>query len=81
MEIRLLAMNEVIRRVNLSRSTIYRKMKLGTFPAPLDLSENRIAWPESDIDAWLMTRKRRGTVVRLPPEEGAARGLVRASAS
>jgi prophage regulatory protein len=77
----LLTMNEVIQRTRLSRSTIYRKMKAGTFPAPLDLSENRIGWMESEIETWVGSRKRRGTVVRLPVEEGTARGLVRASAN
>ena len=32
---------------------IRRKVKDGTFPAPIRLSERRIAWIEEEIDEWL----------------------------
>lgn len=47
---------EVIVRSNLSRSTIYRKIKTGTFPRPYELSEGRVGWRESEINAWCESR-------------------------
>lgn len=40
----------------LARSTIWRMTKKGTFPAPVQLSERRIGWRRSDIEAWLRSR-------------------------
>ena len=37
----------VIEATGLSRSTIYDKMKGGTFPRPVNLSARAVAWPES----------------------------------
>ncbi|PJN93161.1 DNA-binding protein [Amaricoccus sp. HAR-UPW-R2A-40] len=48
----------VIEATGLSRSTIYDKMKDGTFPRPVNVSARAIAWPESVIAAWLAARVR-----------------------
>ncbi len=40
----------------LSRSTLYAKMSRGEFPRPVKLSDRIVAWPESQIDAWLSER-------------------------
>lgn len=40
-------------RTTLDRVTIWRKVGAGTFPQPLKISDNRIAWRESDIEAWM----------------------------
>lgn len=37
----------------LSRSTIYRKIAEGTFPAQLQISANGAGWHESDINRWI----------------------------
>ncbi|MEM1386986.1 MAG: AlpA family phage regulatory protein, partial [Pseudomonadota bacterium] len=37
----------------LSRSTIYRKIVEGTFPAQIKISLNGAGWRESDIDRWV----------------------------
>ncbi len=37
----------------LDRVTIWKKVKAGTFPKPLKISGVRIAWLESDIQAWI----------------------------
>lgn len=50
---------EVVRRTGLSRTTIWRQIRAGRFPAPLALSENSIGWPAAEIDAWLGSRQRR----------------------
>lgn len=47
----------VIERTALSRSSIYRLVQLGRFPAPVKLSERASAWRESDIKQWLESRQ------------------------
>lgn len=49
----LLALREVRQRVPFSRSTIYSKISKGEFPAPIRISENRVAWDSGAIDAWI----------------------------
>jgi prophage regulatory protein len=41
------------RGIAYSRTHLRRKCKRGEFPAPVQLSENRIGWVESEVDAWL----------------------------
>ena len=55
---RLLTRAQVETRVGLSRSSLYRKMRQGTFPEPLKISERAVRWPESEIDEWLASRPR-----------------------
>ena len=42
--------------VQLSRSTIYAKVKAGTFPAPIRIGARAVAWRLSDLETWLETR-------------------------
>lgn len=37
----------------LARSTIYDRIKEGTFPAPVKLGARSVGWRRGDIDAWL----------------------------
>ena len=50
---RIVRMKTVLARTGLSRSTIYRKIAEGTFPAQLKISVNGAGWQESDIDRWI----------------------------
>ncbi len=59
MQDRMLSVREVVARVGLHRSTIWKRVRAGTFPAPHELGENKIGWPESEITAWLANRPRR----------------------
>jgi prophage regulatory protein len=54
---RLLRLPRVKVRVPYSRSTIYAGVKDGTFPKPVKLGGRAVAWRESDIDAWIESRK------------------------
>ncbi|MDE2134461.1 MAG: AlpA family phage regulatory protein, partial [Alphaproteobacteria bacterium] len=45
------------RLVTLSRTTVWRRVRQGTFPAPVSLGTTRIAWRESDIAAWMEAQK------------------------
>ncbi len=46
---RMLRMPEVMAVTGHSRTTIWRKVKAGTFPAPLVTGENSRGWPEQVI--------------------------------
>ncbi len=54
----LLTRREIEQRTGLSRSTIYRKMREGTFPVPLKVSERAVRWRERDIRAYVDSRPR-----------------------
>ena len=47
---------EIELRTGLKRSTIYDKMKAGTFPMPVKLGARAVAWPEAEVDAWIEER-------------------------
>jgi prophage regulatory protein len=44
------------RGIAYSRDHLRRKCGRREFPAPVQLSENRIGWVESEVDAWLEQR-------------------------
>jgi prophage regulatory protein len=50
---RLLRLPDVQDFVGLRRSEIYRRVKLGTFPRPIRLGVNAVAWPQAEIEAWV----------------------------
>lgn len=50
---RIIRLKTVLARTGLSRSTIYRKIAEGTFPAQLRISTNGAGWHESDINRWI----------------------------
>lgn len=47
-----LRMKAVVSRTGLSRSTIYSRIKDGTFPEPVKIGPRASAWPSDAIDAW-----------------------------
>jgi len=54
---RLISMNELDERgIPYSRAHIYRLIHAKKFPAPVRLGENRIAFVEAEIDAWLESK-------------------------
>lgn len=55
---RFLRLPEVLRRVGLSRSTVYRMVSAGTFPAQVKVTARTSAWPESAVSAWMAERIR-----------------------
>ena len=50
---RILRLNAVLDRTGLSRSTLYRKMKAGTFPKNVQISARCVGWRESAVEAWM----------------------------
>lgn len=53
---RLIDKPQVLARVPWSDTTLWRRVKDGTFPAPLRISANRIAWREADVEAWIAAK-------------------------
>lgn len=49
---RWLGPSDVARAVGLSRSTIYRLRKAGTFPPGVELAPGRVRWRASDVARW-----------------------------
>ncbi|MEI8717361.1 helix-turn-helix transcriptional regulator [Mesorhizobium sp. ISC11] len=50
---RIIRRRTVLARTGLSRSTMYRKIAEGTFPAQIKISVNGAGWRESDINRWV----------------------------
>ncbi|WP_315730231.1 MULTISPECIES: AlpA family transcriptional regulator [unclassified Bradyrhizobium] len=50
---RIIRLKTVLARTGLSRSTIYRKIVEGTFPAQLKISNNGSGWHESEVNRWI----------------------------
>jgi prophage regulatory protein len=52
----ILRLNQVKQRCGLSRSTIYSRVKEGTFPPPVDLGPNSVGWLASEVERWIEDR-------------------------
>ncbi|MER9938710.1 AlpA family phage regulatory protein [Mesorhizobium sp. M0088] len=50
---RIIRLRTVLDRTGLSRSTLYRKIAEGTFPAQIKISINGAGWRESDVNRWI----------------------------
>ena len=53
-KINILRRGRVQERTGLSRSTIYDRIKDGTFPKPIQLGPRSVGWVESEIEDWLI---------------------------
>ena len=53
---RLLRLAEVMRKTGLSESTIYRRMKEGSFPQSVSLGPACVRWLMSEVQAWVTDR-------------------------
>ncbi|MBC3864359.1 AlpA family transcriptional regulator [Undibacterium jejuense] len=45
----------VLQETGLSKSEIYRRIKLNTFPKPLKLGVRAVAWPAVEIQSWVQS--------------------------
>jgi len=50
---RFIRLGEVKNQTGLGRSSIYSRMKAGTFPQSISLGARAVGWLESDIDDWI----------------------------
>lgn len=54
---KILRIKSVIDMTGIPRSSLYRFIKNGHFPAPVKLGPRAAGWPESDVLAWLAGRQ------------------------
>ncbi len=59
-EPKILRLPEVARLTGMSKGTIHRRYREGTFPRPLKLGVQSIGWRRKDIDDWLESLPRAG---------------------
>lgn len=45
---------------DMSRRTVQRNVRAGTFPKPVKISARRIGWRESDLNAWIRAQAEMG---------------------
>jgi prophage regulatory protein len=50
---RILRLKTVLTRTGLSRSTLYRKIREGSFPAQVQISVHGAGWHESAVNRWI----------------------------
>ncbi|HMS20367.1 MAG: AlpA family phage regulatory protein [Sphingomonadales bacterium] len=50
---KIIRLKTVLARTGLSRSTMYRKIKEGTFPCQVRISIHGAGWRESAINCWI----------------------------
>ncbi|MDH4870526.1 AlpA family transcriptional regulator [Pseudomonas sp. BN515] len=53
---RLLRRREVELKTGKSRAAIYAEIRAGTFPEPVPIGRNSVAWLEAEVDQWISDR-------------------------
>lgn len=53
---KLLRISQVLDRTGQSRSTLYTRIKEGTFPKQVDLGPRSVRWVEAEVDDWISRR-------------------------
>jgi prophage regulatory protein len=66
----LLRLREVLLHVPCGKTTFYKGIKLGLFPAPVRLGKRTIAWRESEIKAAILKLPRSERFKQLTSEDG-----------
>lgn len=64
----IMSLNDVVHATSLSRSTIYRMVKKGTFPQPLAVSTKRCGFYVHEVTDWLQSRPRKAAFSSLIEE-------------
>lgn len=67
MQTNIIRLPEVIKRIGLSRSTIYALIGAGQFPRQIELSARAVGWLEGDIASWIVGRINRSRAGRKSP--------------
>ena len=57
--LKLLNLLQVLARIGVSRSALYKWMANGTFPKKVKMG-SRTAWVEAEVDAWMLDRVQAG---------------------
>lgn len=56
----LLRIRQVRDACALSRTELYRRIKIGEFPKPVAIGRRAVAWRDSDVQAWIAARAPKG---------------------
>lgn len=57
---RIIRLPEVLEKVGLKKSAVYKLIKEGDFPKQVKLGKHASGWIEADVQAWIMKRAGRG---------------------
>jgi prophage regulatory protein len=52
----LIRLDEVTRRTGLRSTSIYDGMKAGTFPKSVKITPKAVAWVDTEVDEWIVTK-------------------------
>ncbi|MCO6356817.1 AlpA family phage regulatory protein [Pseudoalteromonas shioyasakiensis] len=53
---RLIKLKEVMTKTSLGHSSIYKFIAEGNFPKQVSLGAKSVAWVESEVDDWILSR-------------------------
>jgi predicted DNA-binding transcriptional regulator AlpA len=53
---KIIRLPEVLEKVGLKKSAVYKLIKEGDFPKQVKLGKHASGWIESDVQAWIMKR-------------------------
>ena len=53
---KLLRLPGVVKQTGLRRAAIYARIAEGSFPSPVKIGTRAVAWPESEVQAWIAER-------------------------
>ena len=51
----LLTLHDVCVMTRMGRSTVYKKMKAGAFPRPIQLGLRMVRWRRWEVEAWIQS--------------------------
>ena len=57
----ILRCSEVLARIGLGKTTLYKLIGRGEFPRPVRLGPQAVGWKESEVAEWLESRERAGS--------------------
>lgn len=64
-------------RTGLSRSSIYKRVREGTFPRPVSLGGRAVAWLEQEVASWIAARVAESRRAPAPSGSGQPRTTAR----
>lgn len=53
---RILRLPEVLDRIGMKRSSLYKRVNDGEFPRQISLGGRAVGWYESEVEAWINAR-------------------------
>ena len=56
---KMLRVPDVMARIGWCRITLWRRVRDGLFPAPIELGSNMIGWHEEEVEEWIEAQPRR----------------------